>query len=371
MTPNDQEHKPTPEESYDFGGPGGFENPWAERTLGREAFYLGAKKGDKGPDLKKDGEARCFIIRRPQFHNIYGGVQFWLQVAMRDDLSPIGAPFYSAYRLNQGWTYTSKKSGRQVIGYGPKNCPLAALVRKNPHLVMPLKFDGKIQYWPPRNGEPPEMKRDFKKLFAIEIFEVLFEYAEINDPAKPGMKKKVVVLDENKKPKYAINPKPFIWELNEPWWEQLRSKVLAPKYAKVVEQQTADIDGPVAPKVIKNLPTNADGTPVPIPNIVLKLYAKTDPKDPSKATYEVDFSDKMTVDASAITPVDELPTGADGFIDWNQIYPPMTDQDAKDILEKANEFAEAEATAAMPPTPAAGSTGAGAPPPAADDDIPF
>ena len=124
MTEQNQQQQ---EESYDLDAPQErARNPWAGRILGREAFYLGANPGDKAETMKRDGEARCFIIRRPQRANLYGGVQFWLQVGLRADLSVIGAPFYSAARLNQGWTYIQKKgknAGKSVLGiqYGPKD----------------------------------------------------------------------------------------------------------------------------------------------------------------------------------------------------------------------------------------------------------
>ena len=366
------------EENYDLDAPStsGFENPWRARTLGREAFYLGAVNGDKSETMKKDGEARCFVIRRPQSRNLYGGVQFWLQVGLRNDLSVIQAPFYSAARLNEGWTYPGKKdgkpTGKSVLGtqYGPVDtCALARLVKKHFNLIAPLKFKGEIQYWPPnkKTGAPGEMKRDYKKLFAMEIYEVLFEYAEVPDLSKPGQTKRVVVVDPiTKKPKYTVNPKPYIWELNESWWEQFRNKILNPAFGKATEVLIADIDGESSKKPLKPLPTTD------LSKLVLKLWAKTDEKDPSRASYEVDFSAGLTIDTSAIVPVEGLPTNANDAIDWEKIYPPMTQEQADKIIAKAaGEEAAMMGEQAPTPQEAPGgheeaSQGAGS-----DDDIPF
>lgn len=357
------------DESYDFGSPSsGYDNPWRERTLGREAFYPGAAKGGDPENLKRDGEARCFVIRRAHYRNIYAGVQFWLQVGLRDNLEPIAAPFFSAARLNQGWTYKSQKSGKDVLGIknGPvKLCALARLVKFHPELIAPLKFKGQVQYWPAKDGEPAQPKLDYKKLFALEIFEVMFEYKEVPDQNSPGQTRRIVVADPaTGKPKYTINPKPFIWELNETWWDQLRAKVLAPKFAQALEPKVADIDGE-APKPVKQLPTSDPS------QVVLKLFAKTDEKDASKASYLVDFSTALTIDSAAIKPEDELPSLADGTIDWNEIYKPMTEEDAQDLISKASESG-GEARQEGPP--AGGGQGGGShdgPPPSTDDDIPF
>ncbi len=375
------------EETYDLDGGGGssYENPWIERTLGREAFYPGASRGGDPEYLKKDGEARCFVIRRLGAKNIYGGPQFWMQVSVRDDLTIKAAPFYSSVRLNEGWTYQTPKKNpttkqvvinpktgkpimRNVIGLGyppVDRCALAKLVKTHPELIAPLKFNGQIQYWPAKNGQPAEPKQDYKKLFAVEAFEVLFEYAEVPDPAKPGMLKRIVVLDPvTKKPKYTVNPRPFIFELNETWWEQYRSKILYPQLAEAASAP-ADIDAAqgAAPK---KLPSE-DKT-----QIVLKLFAKTDELDPSRAKYVIDFSAALTIDSKAIVPVDELPSKEDGSIDWEQIYKPMDQETADKLVQRAMGLDEAQPeqqeeghSASAPATSEAAGSGA------AEDDIPF
>lgn len=379
------------EETYDLDGGGGssYENPWKERSLGREAFYPGASKGGDPEYLKRDGEARCFVIRRLGPMNIYGGVQFWLQVSVREDLSIVAAPFYSSVRLNEGWTYktpkknpvtkqpiidprTNKPIMRNVIGlkHPPVDrCALAKLVKSHPELIAPLRFNKQIQFWP--DGNP---KRDYKKMFAVEAFEVLFEYADVPDPTKPGMTKRIVVQDPTtKKPKYTVNPRPFIWELGEFWWEQFRAKILYPQLSEAMAPAAADIDAaPAAPP--KKLPSE-DKT-----QIVLKLFAKTDEKDPSKATYLVDFSAGLTIDSKAIVPVDELPSNPDGSINWAEIYKPMTQEDADKLLERASgegnrapEAREAPAgSSASQGAPAAAGAGGGAlGGGGSEDDIPF
>jgi hypothetical protein len=182
----------------------------------------------------------------------------------------------------------------------------------------------------------------------------------------------VVVIDQTtNKPKYTIDPRPYIWEVNEPWWDQLRSKVLAPNFAQSLEPQVADIDGEQAAKPPKKLPEAANGDPS---KIVLKLFAKTDEKDPSRAAYLVDFSPSMVIDSSVIEAVDPLPETHEGRIDWNQIFPPMTQEQADEILAKADGLEPGQPDGA----PAAGGQGQGAgggnqqsPPPSTDDDIPF
>jgi hypothetical protein len=362
------------EENYDLDGPQKASNPWAERTLGREAFYVGGKNGDKSEALKRDGEARCFVIRRPQRANLYGGVEFWIQIGLRADLSVIAAPFYSAARLNEGWTYegkSGKNAGKPVLGiqYPPVDkCALAKLVQVHPDLIAPLKFQGVIQYWPAKGDQPAQAKRDYKKLFALEMYEVLFEYQDVPDPAKPGMTKRVAVIDPSThKPKYTINPRPYIWKMNDPWWEQLRAKVLAPKFAAAAAAIVGDIDGESKAKAKKELPTTD------ISKVVLKLWAKTDEEKPDRATYEVDFSAGLTIDSSAIVPVDELPSKADGTIDWDQIFPPMTQAQADKVVADAKRaYDELMGDEHRDAPPAGGAPKSqDAPPPPGDDDIPF
>jgi len=380
-----EQQQPGVEETYDFdqGTPSDFsENPWLERTLDRTAFYVGGKRGDKSAELQKDGEARCFIIRRPQAKNIYAGVGIRMQVARRDDGSVVGIPFYSSARLNEGWTYLAKKgknAGKWMLGiqYGPtESCALARLVQARPDLIAPATFMGAVQYWPARDGEQAQAKQDYKKFYVVEAFEVLFEYQDVPNPAQPGLTKRVVVMDPTtQKPKYTINPKPYIWEMNEPWWQQYRNKILAPKFSQAVSS-AADIDG-VAPAPQKQLPTNDPS------KVLLKLFARTNPEDPAKAKYEVDFSPSLVIDSSALQVVDPLPALPDGSIDWNQVYPPMTEEQAQGLVARADGGASTYGQPAVGGDDSfvggGASTGQGVgqvtnPPagvPAGEDDIPF
>lgn len=355
------------DESYEFsGGSSSFEaSPFDDRILGREAFYLGGERGAKSEDLKKDGEARCFVLRRPGRNNIYGGVEIRLKAGLRDDGSFYGRPYWSAARLNEGWTYKNKK-GKTVIGLNgaPKNCPLGRLVRTRQDLIAQATFKGQPQFWPARDGEEPQPKLDYKKIFAVEVLEVLFEYADAPDPANPGKTRRVVVKDQaTGKPKYTINPRPFIWVLNEPWWDQLRMKVLFPQAAEAM-QQAADIDAP-AQAAPKKLPTSDPS------KVVLKLFAKTDEKEPTRAAYTVDFSPSLVIDASAVQIVDPLPeVEGGGAIDWDQVFPPMTAEQAAEVISEADS-GWGGVPAATPAGPPKEGPKADGPPPATDDDIPF
>ena len=370
----EQNATPTPEESYDLEGSGsnGGMNPWASRTLKHEAFYLGAVPGTKASSLPKDKEPRSFVIRRTQLANLYGGVEFRIQTGLRADMSPIGRPFYSAARLHQGWLYKNKK-GKMALGI--KNppvtlCPLARLVQTHPELIVPQMYQGKMTLWP--DGNP---KQDYKKLFALEMYEVLTEYKEVPDPKHPGMTMRVNVVDPvTRKPKFTVNPKPYLWHMNEAWWEQLRAKVLAPGFAAAMEPTVTDIDGVSSSAAAKQLPAAAgpDANGKRHPEIVvLKLWAKTKKPDGTlidpagKTIYEVDFSAGLTIQPSEYTPVEELPVNAAGTIDWDQLYPPMTEEQVKHILATSMNVSSAPADHQESPPPS------DTPPPVGDDDIPF
>lgn len=373
----------TPEEqheNYDLDAPQQQNSaPFADRILGREAFYIGAKPGTKSADLQLDREARCFVLRRPQRANLYGGVEFKIQTGISADFTIFGRVFYSAARLNEGWTYLSKQgksAGKNILGiqYGPADkCALAKLVQNRPELIAPLKFKKAIQYWPAKGDQPAQAKKDYKKLFACELYEVLFEFTEVADPANPGKTKRVAVTDPTTHmPKYTIDPQPYIWKMNDPWWEQLRAKVLAPDFAKALESvAAADIDGDQAAKPRKELPKKG-GVTVPVSSIILKLWAKTDevkstPTD-VVAKYEVDFSAGMTVDSLAIVPTNPFPSLPNGDIDWHQIFVPMTQEQADKIVADADrEMGEMEDHGDS----AGGGKPQGGPPPSDDDDIPF
>jgi hypothetical protein len=191
----------------------------------------------------------------------------------------------------------------------------------------------------------------------------------VPDAARPGQTKRAVVRDQaTGKPKFSINPRPYILQLNDTWWEQYRAKILYPKLAQNLEAQVADIDGESKAKAPKPLPSTDSS------QIVLKFYARTDEKDPSRAAYEIDFSPTLTIDSSAIVPEDPLPALPDGSIDWNQVYVPMTQEQADKIVERADSL-DGEMTGSPAPAPqsapAPAAAQGAAPAAASDDDIPF
>jgi len=361
-------------DDYDFDPQGRTENVWIARTLGREMFYEGAEPRAKNLKEKLDGPPRCFVIRRPQPTSVYGGVEFWMQVGVRTDGSLIGVPFYSGVPV-QKWTYKDKKGNvRLSIKYPPKDDAMGDLVKLHPELIVPKMFDGKMELW--ADGSP---KRNHEEIFSVEAYEVVFEFTEVEvpDPKNPGRtkKKKNYVNGPDGKPKYAINPTPYVLKLRRPWWQMLKDRVLRPKTEEetVVEQVMAPdgtMSAPAKKKWAGKLPTTD------LSQVMLMMWARTG-DDPAKGAanveYSIQFSEKMTINSQAINPVEPLPSKADGSIDWFEVYPPMTKEKAFDIIAKAEETvgdAGSEAAPAGPPVDENGqviepSSGG------SDDDIPF
>lgn len=360
--------EPMNQNDYDFDPQGRTENPWIKRTLGREMFYEGTQPRDKELGKKLDGPPRCFVMRRPTPANIYGGVEFWLQVGVRQDMTLIGAPFYSGIKIGQ-WTYKDDRGNVRIgVKYPPKNDALADFVRENYKLIVPKVYDGKTELW--SDGTP---KRNYDQIFAVEAYEVVFEYREIDvdDPKNPGRTKKklVAVNDGAGKAKYKVDPRPWILKFRRPWYTMLKNRVLKP----IVEEELAsaeapDPDGtvqkPKAKKWSGTLPTTD------ISRVMLKMYSRTGP-EPAKGAmnveYDLQFSEVTQIDSNAIVPVDELPSLPDGNIDWHKVYPPMTVDQAMDLVSKAQEVPAAEAEGHEDQGPP------GTPPPdnGSDDDIPF
>ncbi len=374
--PEPQMPAPINDDSYDFDPSGRIENPWLSRTLGREMFYEGTEPRAKNLKDYIDGPPRCFVLRRPKPSSIYGGVEFWMQVGIRTDGSLIGVPFYSGVPV-QKWTYKDDKGNvRLSLKYPPKDDALADLVRERPELIVPKMFDDKMELW--SDGTP---KRNHSEIFCVEAYEVIFEFTEsdVPDPKNPGRtkKKKLYVNGPDGKAKYRIDPSPWILKMRRPWWTQLKDRVLQPRTEEEqVAEQVAGPDGVIAAPVKKKwagkLPTTD------ITQVMLMFWAKTG-DEPAKGAanveYSVQFSERMLVDSSKIDPVDPLPSRADGSVDWHQVFPPMTRQQAMDIISKADENGDGAGT--PPPPPPAGANldehgqeikaGAGA----GDDDIPF
>jgi hypothetical protein len=342
-------------DDYDFDPEGRTENVWLARTLGREMFYEGTEPRAKNLKDHIDGPPRCFVIRRPGPKSIYGGVEFWMQVGIRTDGSLIGVPFYSGVPV-QKWTYKDDRGNvRLSLRYPPKDDALADIVREHPELIVPKMFDGKMELW--SDGSP---KRNHAEVFAIEAYEVVFEFTEteVADPKNPGRtkKKKVYVNGPDGKAKYSINPTPWILKLRRPWWTQLKDRVLVPKTEEEhVAELTAGPDGttaaPAKKKWAGKLPTTD------ISQVMLMFWAKTG-DEPAKGAanveYSIQFSERMTIDSSKIVPVDELPSRADGSVDWHQVFPPMTKDQAIDIVAKAEENADGGSGAPPPQAPPGG-----------------
>jgi hypothetical protein len=356
------------QDDYDFDPEARTENPWLARTLGREMFYEGAlPKADK-KDLKArlDGPPRCFVLRRPKPSSIYGGVEFWMQVGVRTDGTLIGVPFYSGVPV-QKWTYKDDRDNVRIsVKFPPKDDALADLVKKHPELIVPKTFEGKMELW--GDGSP---KRNYSDVFAVEAYEVVFEFTETS---VDGKKKRVYVNGPDGKAKFSINPTPWILKMRRPWWNQLKDRVLVPKTeeeeaAAVVEGPDGSSAAPAKKKWSGKLPTND------ISQVLLMFWAKTG-DDPAKGAanveYSIQFSERMTIDSSKIVPVDALPSREDGSVDWHKVFPPMTAVQAQDIITKAEEdgTVDNEHRQDAPP-PDGGHGGHDDPPPPSDDDIPF
>lgn len=351
------------DEDYDFDPEPRAQNPWLSRTLGREMFYLGVDPRTKG-SLKDrlNGNPRCFVIRRT---NVYAGVEFWMQVGMRADMTLIGVPFYSGASI-KNWTYLDKnKNVRIGMKYPPKDDALADLVKQHPELIVPKTYKGKTELW--TDGSP---KRNYDLVYAVEAYELLFEMVEIDDPKNPGKKINQYVKGANGQAKYTINPTPYILKLRRPWYMMLKDRVLKPKEEEEIAAPAAsDPDGavqkPQKKKWSGKLPTTD------ITSIMLKLFARTgdEPaKGDANVEYDIQFSETIQVDSKTFAPVDPLPTKSDGKVDWEKIFPPMTANQAMDIVAKAGETSDHDGGDQPPPPPppdhehAAGGT---------DDDIPF
>jgi hypothetical protein len=369
---------PINDDSYDFDPEGRAENVWLPRTLGREMFYEGTEARQKNLKDHIDGPPRCFVLRRPKPSSIYGGVEFWMQVGVRTDGSLIGVPFYSGVPI-QKWTYKDDKENVRIsVKFPPKNDALADLVRDHPELIVPKMFEGKMELW--SDGSP---KRNYAEIFCVEAYEVVFQFTETTVPdGKGGMKKKKAYVNGvDGKPLYTINPTPYILKMRRPWWNQLKDRVLVPKNEEEkVAEQVAGPDGssaaPAKKKWVGKLPTND------ISKVLLMFWAKTG-DEPSKGAanveYSIQFSNTMVVDSSKIVPVDELPSKEDGSVDWHKVFPPMTANEAIDIVAKAQEdgVVDTERRPAAdkngPPVDEHGQViqGLDGPPSSTDDDIPF
>ncbi len=327
MPDQEQKQQEQPKDEYAFGPEPRPENPWVKRTIGREAFYLGAER--RASNLVKNGEPRCFIIRRPQRKFIHGGFRMWLRTGGEFDTgAPKAIPFYDDL---EPWLYLDKKKGPKVSTlYPPEDRVLGNILANHPKLIAQQFFKGEPQSWP--SGDP---KLNLDEFYAIEVFEVLFAYKEVPDTKYPGGKRKVIDVDPaTKKAKFTVNPRPYIWEMRRPWWDQLHNKILSPKFAFVTE--VADPDQTASTEKPKELPSTD------VSKIILKLWAKT--KDPNEVEseknvrYDVDFSATMTFDSSTIVPEDPLPEVAEGekkgLIDWEQVYPQADPVEVKKLLDR-------------------------------------
>jgi hypothetical protein len=357
---------PAQHDDYEYGPPPREANPWVERIISREAFYVGAAR--KATSLVKNGEPRCFIIRRPQKKNIHAGLRIWLRTGGTfDSGAPKAVPFYDDL---EPWLYFNKEKGRSQLStmYPPEDRALGDILKNKPGLVAQQFFNGEPQAWP--SGDP---KLNIDEFYAVEAFEVQFSYKEVADPKVQGGKKRIIEVDPaTKKPKYAIDPKPHIWELRRPWWDQLHFKVLSPQFAFVTE--VADPDGAQAskPKVL----------PTPDPSkVLLKLFAKTKdatkPDSANNVAYLVDFSDALVIESAGLVPVEPLPETADGSIDWVKVYPPADPKEIRKLairFDKRSESGDEEAPGDDGPgedggEPATAGDSEEAPP--VPDDVPF
>lgn len=370
---------PMNDDDYDMDPEGRAKNPWIERTLGREMFYEGTEARQKNLKDHIDGPPRCFVLRRPKPNSIYGGVEFWMQVGVRTDGSLIGVPFYSGVPV-QKWTYKDDKENVRIgVKFPPKNDALADLVRTHQELIVPKVFEGKTELW--SDGSP---KRNYSDIFCVEAYEVVFEFTDGFVPdGKGGQKKaRIYVNGPDGKAKFTVNPTPYILKMRRPWWNQLKDRVLVPKTeeekaAAVVQGPDGSSAAPAKKKWSGKLPTTD------ISQVLLMFWAKTG-DEPAKGAanveYSIQFSEKMTIDSSKIVPVNELPSKADGSVDWSQVFPPMTADQAADIVAKAQEDGVVEQGRPSSGAPSDGVArdengqvihGMDGPPPSTDDDIPF
>ncbi len=375
------------EDDYSYTPENRFsENPLRKRILKREAFFRGAEPNADFDDICKTpvglpegtplGSARYWLIRRPQVLNIFATVQFKVRVGWKEDGLPKGYMAYSGLPL-QKWLYKKENKTTGVVSlrisdkYPPDGDALAQFVKYHRDLICPKIWKGSILTF----DGTTDPKLDFDEVFAVEAFEVLFNFEDVKDTTSPSGWKRQVKRDAAGKIMYQIIEFPWVLEMRRSWFNQYRDRVLMPpKDGDQVAIAPVEDDGgaPKAkPAPQKWLLPTTDKT-----QVLLRFVAKVG-NDPKKGianvNYQIEPHETLAVPIPAGFTVSEpLPEKEGGIIDWHKVYVPFSDKDAQRLVERSEKQRSPETEEqAPPPPPPPDEPAAEASHGAASDDIPF
>ncbi len=356
-------------ENYDYTPKNNpFENPFADRILDRRMFYPGTTSDSKSEDMKilKTPVPRCFIIYRYQRDNLYAGVYFRLMNGVNAKKLPTGYKHYSSLPLEE-WIYekTNSTTKAKVVKVSDKFPPvgdvLGDFIRDHHELICPEVFKDKISLWPDGNW-----KLDYGVFHAVEAFEVVFRTNPDGSFAR----------NADNTIAYDILPDPWILELTPAWFRQLKDRILQPVVVQAAAAPVSALDEGAKKVEAKNWPMPTTD----IRSVLLRMYAR-EGDDPTKGeanrTYSIEPHPSLIIDIKNLD-VAGLPQNKQGFINWHEVYKPMTVEDANRILKrtaarKDQNLEQEEDEAAPPPPPAPPAQPPAAP--AAEkvhaDDIPF